>query len=85
MSVTSTALFRGDYLFSARSSGALVCLEASTGKQIWETNKVTDLRNGASIHLTPSGDGVFLHTDKGELIRAHLTDKGYVFLFELCL
>ena len=74
---TSTALFRGDYLFSAKSSGELVCLEASTGKQVWESAKVTDLKNGASIHLTPNGDSVLLYTDKGELIRAQLTSQGY--------
>ena len=77
LSNTSTALLQGDYLFSAKSSGQLVCLEASTGKQVWATDKVTDLKNGASIHLTPNGDAVFLYTDKGELIRAQLTAKGY--------
>ena len=74
---TSTALFRGDYLYSAKSSGELVCVEASTGKQVWESDKVTDLRDGASIHLTPNGDSVLLYTDKGELIRAQLTSAGY--------
>ncbi|MCI0379136.1 MAG: PQQ-like beta-propeller repeat protein [Gemmataceae bacterium] len=77
LSHTSTALFRGDHLFSAKSSGELICLEASTGKQVWETAKVTDLKNGASIHLTPNGDSVLLYTDRGELIRAELTSKGY--------
>jgi outer membrane protein assembly factor BamB len=74
---TSTALFRGDYLFSAKSSGALVCVEAKTGAQVWQTDTVTDLKNGASIHLTPNGDSVLLFTDKGELIRARLTPQGY--------
>ncbi len=74
---TSTALFRGDHLFSAKSSGELVCLEASTGEQVWESDKVTDLQNGASIHLTPNGDSVLLYTNKGELIRARLTSQGY--------
>jgi hypothetical protein len=64
-------------VFSAKSSGELVCLEASTGKQVWETSKVTDLKNGASVHLTPNGDAVLLYTDKGELIRACLTAEGY--------
>jgi outer membrane protein assembly factor BamB len=77
LSHTSTALFRGDYLFSAKSSGELVCLEASTGKQVWETDQVTDLKNGASIHLTANGDSVLLYTNKGELIRARLTAQGY--------
>jgi outer membrane protein assembly factor BamB len=74
---TSTALLRGDHLFSATSSGELICLEAATGKQVWESDKVTDLKNGASIHLTPNGDSVLLYTDKGELIRAQLTARGY--------
>jgi outer membrane protein assembly factor BamB len=74
---TSTALFRGDHLFTAKSSGELICLDAATGAQVWESDKVTDLKNGASIHLTPNGDSVLLYTDKGELIRAQLTAQGY--------
>ena len=74
---TSTALFRGDHLYSAKSSGELICVEASTGKQVWEATKVTGLNNGASIHLTPCGDCVLLYTDQGALIRARLTAQGY--------
>jgi outer membrane protein assembly factor BamB len=74
---TSTALFRGDHLFTAKSSGELICVDAGTGKQVWESTKVTDLKNGASIHLTPNGDSVLLYTDRGELIRARLTAEGY--------
>ncbi|MBI3921462.1 MAG: PQQ-like beta-propeller repeat protein [Armatimonadetes bacterium] len=74
---TSTALFLGDYLFSAKSSGELICVVANTGDQVWQSDKVTGLKNGGSIHLTPNGDSVLLYTDKGELIRAQLTAQGY--------
>ncbi len=77
LSHTSTALFRGDSVYSARSSGQLVCLEAATGKLVWESDKLTDLKNGASIHLTANGDSVLLYTDQGQLIRALLTAQGY--------
>jgi outer membrane protein assembly factor BamB len=77
LSNTSTAALRGGHVYSARSSGELVCLEAATGKRVWQTDKVTGLRGGASIHLTPHGDAMFLYTDRGELIRAKLTPKGY--------
>jgi outer membrane protein assembly factor BamB len=70
-------LIRGDYLHSVKTSGELVCLEAATGKEMWTTDKVTKLGSGASIHIILNGDGVFLHTDKGELIRAQLTGKAY--------
>lgn len=77
LSNTCTPLFQGDHLYAARSSGELVCLEAGTGKQVWETNTVTALNNGASINLTPNGKAAFLFTDQGELIRARLAPEGY--------
>ena len=74
---TSTALIRGDYVFSAKSSGELICLDASTGDQLWETDEVTDVRSGASMHLTDNGDSVLIYNERGELIRAQLTPLGY--------
>jgi len=77
LSNTSSPVRHGDYIFSARSSGELVCLEAETGRQVWSTNSVTTPKNGASIHITPQGDGFFLFTDEGTLIRATLSATGY--------
>jgi outer membrane protein assembly factor BamB len=77
LSNTSTALLQDDYLYSAKISGELVCLEAANGRQVWTTNTVTDLKNGSSIHLTPCGDAVYLFTNEGSLIRAQLTPQGY--------
>jgi outer membrane protein assembly factor BamB len=77
LSNTSTALLHGDLAVSARSSGEFVCLAAMTGEQLWETDRVTDVRPGASIHVTAVGDVALLYTDRGELIRARLTETGY--------
>ena len=77
LSNTSTPLLRGDHLYSAKSGGELVCLNARTGEQVWETDKVTGLKSGASIHLTPNGDAVWLFTDEGNLIHVRLTSAGY--------
>jgi len=79
LSSTSTALWRGDYLYCCESSGQLVCREASTGKEIWQSDKATDSGYGtkASLHLTINGDSVLLFNDLGELIRARLTSEGY--------
>lgn len=78
LSNTSTPVLQGDYIYTAKSSGELVCLEAATGKQIWSTNTITGLKNGASINITPQGDGFFLFTDEGNLIRARLSSTGYL-------
>jgi outer membrane protein assembly factor BamB len=77
LSVTSTGMIRDGCVYSARLTGALVCLDAKTGKQIWETDKVTGTGNGSSIHLTPNAEDVFLYTDRGDLIVAKLSAQGY--------
>jgi outer membrane protein assembly factor BamB len=77
LSNTSTPLLQGEYVYSARSTGELVCLEAATGHQVWATNTVTSLKDGSSVHLTPNGKSVLLFTDQGNLIRARLSSGGY--------
>ncbi len=77
LSNTSTPLLTGDAVYSATNVGDLVCLDARTGQELWRTDKITARKSGASIHLAPNGDAVFLYTDRGELIRARLTPAGY--------
>lgn len=77
LSDTSTPLLRGDFIYSPRSGGTFVCLEAATGKERWQTNAVTDLQRGAGAHLIPNGSSLFLFTDQGDLIRVELTPAGY--------
>ena len=77
LSDTSTPLFKDDLIYSPRSGGLFVCLDAGTGRELWQTNTVTDLRQGACVHLTPNGSSLFLFTDQGDLVRAELTPAGY--------
>src|SRR6185295_18140945 len=77
LSHTCMPLIQGDHVFSGKMGGRMVCLEARTGKQVWETDKVTGLANAATIHLTPNGDSVLIFTDQGNLIRARLDGEGY--------
>src|SRR5262249_25655292 len=41
LSNTSTAYWQGNHIYGARSSGQLVCLEATSGNEVWSTNSVT--------------------------------------------
>jgi outer membrane protein assembly factor BamB len=77
LSQTSIPTILGDHVFSGRIPGKLVCLEARTGKPVWETDKVTNKSQGSTIHLTPNGNSVLIFTDEGNLIRARLTSQGY--------
>jgi outer membrane protein assembly factor BamB len=77
LSDTSTPLFRDDHVYSPRSGGVFVCLEAATGREVWQTNTVTELNRGASVNMTPNGSSLLLFTDQGDLIQARLTPAGY--------
>ena len=77
LSHVSMPMILGDHVFAGRSSGQLLCLDAHTGKLVWETDKVTALKHCATIHLTRNGDSVLLFTDQGNLIRARLGPAGY--------
>jgi outer membrane protein assembly factor BamB len=77
LSNTSTALLRGDHVYSARHTGELVCLDANTGNPIWADKTITTLQGGSSIHITPRGETDFLFTDRGDLISARLSPDGY--------
>lgn len=77
LSDTSTPLFRDDFVYSPRSGGDFVCLDAASGRELWQTNTVTALQTGASVHMTPNGSSVFLFTGQGDLVRAQLKPSGY--------
>ena len=74
---TSAPMLQGDHSFACNLSGELVCVEARSGRVVWETNRVTDTTSGASIHITRNGKSALLFTDKGDLIRAQLAADGY--------
>jgi len=79
VSDTSTALIQDGLVFSPTSKGQILCLEAATGRQLWQADRVTDSTSGASVHLTaaPNIHGVFLFTDRGDLLLSRMTAAGY--------
>jgi outer membrane protein assembly factor BamB len=77
VSDTSSPMLQDGYAFTCNMSGALACIDATSGSVVWETNAVTATKSGASIHITRNGKSALLFTDKGDLIRAHLGPQGY--------
>lgn len=77
LSHTCMPLILGECVYGGKMSGHLICLDAHTGNQLWETDQVTGLKSGATIHMTVNGSSVLIFTDQGNLLRARLTPKGY--------
>lgn len=73
----NTPVFRHEkYIYTIIGDGALCCLDAATGDEIWNTRAATSELFGAA-HIVTNADRYFLLNQQGHLISAHLTPEGY--------
>ncbi|HEY3862237.1 MAG TPA: PQQ-binding-like beta-propeller repeat protein [Verrucomicrobiae bacterium] len=80
-STLSTPFLQDGYIYGVCSYGQLRCLKADTGERIWETFNATtpdgkEMR-WANAFIVKNEDRFFLFNEKGDLIIANLTPKGY--------
>ena len=80
-SIMPTPWIKDDHIYGICSYGELRCLELMTGKRLWETHAATTGKSDrwGNAFLIPQAetDRVFLFNERGELIIARLTPKGY--------
>ncbi|MDB5310109.1 MAG: outer rane biosis protein BamB [Gemmataceae bacterium] len=92
-SIIATPVVDGDYVYGVCSYGQLRCIEARTGKRVWETMKATrgkltpekvaaepepaQSERWSNAFLTPQDGRYFLFNEQGDLIIAKLSPKGY--------
>lgn len=77
-SLINTPVFDSDYIYGICSYGQFRCLNAKTGERIWETQAVTKERARWAVgFIVRQGDRYFINNDRGELIIAKLSPKGY--------
>lgn len=79
-SIMSTPFLEDGHIYGVCSYGQLRCLKADTGERLWETFAATTggqpLR-WANAFLIKNGDVFFLPNEKGDLIIARLSPRGY--------
>jgi outer membrane protein assembly factor BamB len=79
-SIIPTPFIDGDHIYGVCSYGQLRCLKTATGERMWETFAATTgdkEARWANAFLIKNGDRYFLHNEKGDLIIARLSPKGY--------
>lgn len=77
-SLNSTPVIDGDYIYGVCSYGQFRCLDARTGKRVWETQDVTkEKARWATAFIVRHRDRYFINNDRGELILAKLSPEGY--------
>ena len=76
--VVNTPVIDGNYIYGICSYGQFRCLNLKTGSRVWETMEVTKERaRWASGFIVRHGDRYFINNDRGELIIAKLSPRGY--------
>jgi outer membrane protein assembly factor BamB len=80
-SIIPTPFLEDGYIYGVCSYGQLRCLRADTGERLWETLQATTSdgkeTRWANAFLIKNRDRFFLFNEKGDLIIAKLTPKGY--------
>jgi outer membrane protein assembly factor BamB len=76
-SIIATPYFEGDYVYGVDSYGELRCLDANTGDRVWESLEATPKARWSNIHMVKNGERMIMFNERGELIIARLSPKGY--------
>ncbi len=73
----TTPVFSQSHIYGVCSYGQLRCLDAEDGDRIWETLDLIELSRWAAAFIVRNGDRYFINTDKGDLVIARFTPRGY--------
>lgn len=92
-SIMCTPVVDGEHIYGVCSYGQLRCIEANTGKRVWETMQATrgkrtpdkvaaepepaDSERWSNAFIIQQADHYFLFNEQGDLIIAKLSPKGY--------
>jgi len=78
--IIATPFIEDGHIYGVCSYGQFRCLKADTGERVWETFAPTtggQPERWANAFLIKNGDRFFLPNEKGDLIIARLSPKGY--------
>jgi outer membrane protein assembly factor BamB len=78
--VMCTPFLEAGYIYGVCSYGQLRCLKMDTGERVWETFQATtsgEPVRWANAFIVKNGDRFFLFNEKGDLIIAKLSPRGY--------
>ena len=78
-SIISTPFVEEGHVYGACSYGQFRCLKLETGERVWETFEPTGGKEArwATAFVTKNGPRFYLFNEKGDLLIARLSPKGY--------
>jgi outer membrane protein assembly factor BamB len=78
-SIIATPFLQDGHIYGVCSYGQFRCLKATTGERVWESLVPTGGKSDrwATTFIVKHGDRFFLPNEKGDLLLAKLSPKGY--------
>lgn len=76
-SIIATPVILGDHIYGVDSYGELRCLDLKSGDRLWEDLTATPKSRWSTIHFVQNGDRTWMFNERGQLIIARLSPKGY--------
>lgn len=71
-----TCIVQDGYIYGADSYGEFRCLDAYTGKRIWENLNAVPKARWSTIHMVRQADRVWMFNERGELLICKLSPAG---------
>ncbi|MEO8271283.1 MAG: PQQ-binding-like beta-propeller repeat protein [Aureliella sp.] len=75
-SMIGTGIVQDGYVYGVDSYGELRCLDAATGKRLWEDLTAVPKERWSTIHMVRQADRVWMFNERGELLITKLSPDG---------
>ncbi len=72
-----TPLIRDGHAYGIDSYGEMRCLDLATGDRVWTDTSLLANGRWATAYFVQNGDRTWITTEKGEIVIAKLTPKGF--------
>ncbi len=72
-----TPFIRGGHAYGIDSHGEMRCLDLANGDRVWEDTSLLANGRWATAHFVQHGDRTWITTEKGEIVIARLTPRGF--------
>jgi hypothetical protein len=76
-SIIMTPIVREGHAYGIDSYGEMRCLNLETGDRVWEDTSLLANGRWATAHFVQHGDRTWITTEKGEIVIARLTPRGF--------
>ncbi len=73
----SPPLYLGEHVYGVDSYGQLRCLDPASGDRIWESQEAVPFGRWGTVFMVQNGENTWMVNERGELIVARLSPKGY--------